>query len=405
METKKGAIINQSRSIHWHFINFNDHGLMILLDLAVILRLPKTGMSKGVLVGIVLGTISCAITVVLAFTLVFLKCHPKRHRNTSKDQAPPKVPLKMEGVKNFSFKELEIATNSFSCAAQIGEGGYGKVYKSILGNGTVVAIKRAHQGSLQGEKEFYTEIELLSRVHHRNLVSLIGYCDEESEQGILYLHSEADPPIFHRDIKTNNILLDSKFTAKVSDFGISRLAPVPDAKGFAAAHISTGVKGTLGYVDPEYFLTHKCTDKSDVYSLGIVFLELLTGMQPISHGRNIVREVNAACQSGMMFSIIDRSMGLYPSDCVKKFMALALRCSQDEMKVRPSMSEVVRELEDIYSMLPEEDRIVSLELEESTSGTSVSASSSVYSRRKTYVSMDASGSDLVSGVIPTIRPR
>ena len=107
----------------------------------------------------------------------------------------------------------------------------------------------------------------------------------------------------------------------------------------------------------------------------------------------------------MMFSLIDRSMGLYPSDCVKKFMALALRCSQDEMKVRPSMSEVVRELDDINSMLPEQDRIVSLELEESTSGTSVSGSSSVNSRRKTYVSMDAFGSDLVSGVIPTIRPR
>ncbi|KAL0310105.1 UNVERIFIED_CONTAM: putative LRR receptor-like serine/threonine-protein kinase [Sesamum radiatum] len=159
-----------------------------------------------------------------------------------------------------------------------------------------------------------------------------------------------------------------------------------------------------GYVDPEYFLTHKLTEKSDVYSLGIVFLELLTGMQPISHGRNIVREVNTACQSGMMFSIIDRSMGVYPSDNVKKFMALALRCSLDETKDRPSMLEVVRELENISSMVPESDHTA---LDMLSSGDSVASapSSSVYDRRSTYLTIDLPGSDLVSGVIPTIKPR
>jgi serine/threonine protein kinase len=113
-----------------------------------------------------------------------------------------------------------------------------------------------------------------------------------SSRGILYLHTEADPPIFHRDIKASNILLDSKFVAKVADFGLSRLAPLPETEGSAPGYVSTVVKGTPGYLDPEYFLTHKLTDKSDVYSLGVVFLELLTGMQPISHGKNLVREVN-----------------------------------------------------------------------------------------------------------------
>ncbi|MCD7447078.1 hypothetical protein HAX54_023107 [Datura stramonium] len=127
--------------------------------------------------------------------------------------------MRIEGVKALGFKELESATNSFSSTTEIGQGGYGKVYKGILTEGTIVAIKRAQQGSLQGEKEFYTEIELLSRVHHRNL---------GAARGILYLHTEAYPPIIHRDIKANNILLDFKFTAKVSDFGISRLAPLPD---------------------------------------------------------------------------------------------------------------------------------------------------------------------------------
>ncbi|XP_031377930.1 probable LRR receptor-like serine/threonine-protein kinase At1g06840 [Punica granatum] len=112
-----------------------------------------------------------------------------------------------------------------------------------------------------------------------------------SAKGILYLHTEADPPIIHRDIKASNILLDSKFNAKVSDFGISRLFPEADADASVSAHVFTYVKGTPGYVDPEYFQTHKLTEKSDVYSLGVVFLELLTGMYPISHGKHIVQEV------------------------------------------------------------------------------------------------------------------
>ncbi|WJZ92371.1 hypothetical protein VitviT2T_011373 [Vitis vinifera] len=336
---------------------------------------------------------------------------------------------------------MEIATENFSEATQIGQGGYGKVYKGILADGTVVAIKRAQQGSLQGEKEFFTEIGLLSRLHHRNLVSLIGYCDEEQEQmlvyefmphgslhsllsarsrgtltfvtrlhialcsakGVLYLHTEAYPPIIHRDIKANNILLDSKFNAKVSDFGISCLVPVSDGEEGATAHVSTVVKGTPGYLDPEYFFTHKLTEKSDVYSLGIVFLELLTGMQPISQGRNIVREVTAACQSGAMFSIIDQNMGPFPSDCVKEFMTLALRCSQDLTKDRPSMLEVVRELENISSMLPQAGHGRS-KSDTSASGISVMGTTAVYPGRNSYVS-GFPGSDLVSGVIPTIRPR
>ncbi|KAF3685609.1 putative LRR receptor-like serine/threonine-protein kinase [Capsicum annuum] len=397
--------------------------------------------SRGTVVGIVLGSICAAAVLLVAIIFVLLKMHPRSH--TSKDQSISKYPMRIEGVKALGFKELEVATNSFSSTTEIGQGGYGKVYKGSLADGTTVAIKRAQQGSLQGEKEFYTEIELLSRVHHRNLVSLVGYCNEGSEQmlvyefmpngslhdllsarygqrlslgtrlhialgaarGILYLHTEADPPIIHRDIKANNILLDSKFTAKVSDFGISRLAPLPDAE--TSGHVSTVVKGTPGYLDPEYFFTHKLTEKSDVYSLGIVFLELLTGMRPISQGRNIVREVNAACQSGMMSSIIDRNIGTpYSSDCVKKFLDLALRCSVDEQKDRPLMLEVVRELENITSTVPAafDNNIIASDVDVSTSGMSSSPSTSTYSRHTTtYTTME--GIELVSGVIPSIRPR
>ncbi|KAG6631014.1 hypothetical protein CIPAW_13G061200 [Carya illinoinensis] len=356
-----------------------------------------------------------------------------------------KASMKIDGVKSFTYGELATATNNFNSSTVTGQGGYGKVYKGILVDGSVVAIKRAQEGSLQGEKEFLTEIELLSRLHHRNLVSLVGYCDEECEQmlvyefmsngtlrdnlsakakhplnfamrlrialgsakGILYLHTDANPPIFHRDIKASNILLDSKYTAKVADFGLSRLAPVADVEGTVPTYVSTVVRGTPGYLDPEYFLTHKLTDKSDVYSLGVVFLELLTGMQPISHGKNIVREVNVAYQSSMIFSIIDGRMGSYPFESVVKFFTLALKCCQEETDARPSMAEVVRELESICSRMPEADAITADHMFTNVAKvvTPPPSSSSSSRVKYPYVSSDVSGSNLVSEVMPVIKPR
>jgi len=225
-----------------------------------------------------------------------------------------------------------------------------------------------------------------------------------SAKGILYLHTEAHPPIFHRDIKASNILLDTKLNAKVSDFGLSRLAPVMDDEGTVPIHVSTVVKGTPGYLDPEYFLTHKLTDKSDVYSLGVVFLEILTGMRPISHGKNIVREVNLAHQSGTMFTIIDGRMGSYPSECMERFLALALECCQDKPEHRPSMLDVVRELENIHRMMPETGSDLSVP-ESSYFGESTPSSSVAFVSRDPVSSSNMSGSDLISGTIPTLIPR
>ncbi|XP_059429377.1 probable LRR receptor-like serine/threonine-protein kinase At1g06840 [Corylus avellana] len=407
----------------------------------VVAKSPGSTLSKGALAGIILGTIAGAVTLSAIVSLLILRKHTKKHHAVSKRRRLSRASMKIDGVKDFTYGEMALATNNFNISTQVGQGGYGKVYKGILADGTVVAIKRAQEGSLQGEKEFLTEIELLSRLHHRNLVSLIGYCDEEGEQmlvyefmpngtlrdqlsakskepmsfdmrlgislgsakGILYLHTEANPPIFHRDIKASNILLDSNYTAKVADFGLSRLAPVP-IEGVVPAHVSTVVKGTPGYLDPEYFLTHQLTDKSDVYSLGVVFLELLTGMQPISHGKNIVREVNVAHQSGMIFGIIDGRMGSYPSDCVVKFLSLALKCCQDETDARPSMAEVVRELENIWVMMPDSDirKADPMVADVVKDMTPPSSSSNV---KNPFVSMDLSGSNLDSGVVPTITPR
>ncbi|CAL0301367.1 unnamed protein product [Lupinus luteus] len=401
-----------------------------------------SGISKGALAGIVVAAIACAVTLSAVVTLLILRVKLKDHRAVSKRRHSSKTIIKIDGVRSFTYEEVSSATHNFNNSAQVGQGGYGKVYKGILQNGTVVAIKRAQEGSLQGEKEFLTEISLLSRLHHRNLVSLIGYCDEEGEQmlvyefmpngtlrdhlsakskeppnfairmkialgsakGLAYLHTEADPPIFHRDVKASNILLDSNFTAKVADFGLSRLAPVPDLEGVVPGHVSTVVKGTPGYLDPEYFLTHKLTDKSDVYSLGVVFLELVTGMHPISHGKNIVREVNVAYQSGVIFSVIDERIGSYPSEPVEKFLTLALKCCEDDPESRPRMTEVVRELENIWSMMPESDT-KKAESVTSDSGKLFSTTSSSSTTKTHFVSGDVSGSDLVSGVIPSIKPR
>ncbi|KAG5550794.1 hypothetical protein RHGRI_015678 [Rhododendron griersonianum] len=398
--------------------------------------------SKGILIAIVLPAIAVAATISALLTLFIARRQARNRHTLSRKHFSSKLYIKIDGVKSFSFREMELATNHFDSSTQVGQGGYGNVYRGILADDTIVAIKRAKEGSLQGQKEFLTEIEMLSRLHHRNLVSLVGYCDEEGEQmlvyefmpngslqdwlsakskgtlnfgvrlqvalgsakGILYLHTEVHPPIFHRDIKASNILLDSKLTAKVSDFGLSRLAPVMDDEGTEPVNVSTIVKGTPGYLDPEYLLTRKFTDKSDVYSLGVVFLEILTGMRPISHGKNIVREVNLAHESGTMFVVIDSRMGSYPSECVERFVALALRCCQDKPEQRPSMLDVVRELENILRMMPETGLDLSVS-ESSYFGESTPSSSLAFVSRDPVSSSNMLGSDLVSGSIPTIIPR
>lgn len=225
-----------------------------------------------------------------------------------------------------------------------------------------------------------------------------------SAKGILYLHTEANPPIFHRDIKATNILLDSGFTAKVADFGLSRLAPIPDLEGTAPAYVSTVVKGTPGYLDPDYFLTRKLTDKSDVYSLGVVFLELLTGMPPIVHGKNIVREVKEAYSSGRMISAIDKHIGSHLPECVEKFMTLALKCCEEETGARPSMAEVVRELEDIWLLMPEPEAKLAESSATSPGGYAI-LSSSAATRNPHTSSDDSLGRDPGSEVISTLTPR
>ncbi|XP_040997623.1 leucine-rich repeat receptor protein kinase HPCA1-like [Juglans microcarpa x Juglans regia] len=301
--------------------------------------------------------------------------------NDSSGAAP-----QLKGARLFSYYELRKCTNNFAERNEIGSGAYGKVYRGLLSDGLVVAIKRAQQGSTQGLLEFKTEIELLSRVHHKNLVGLVGFCFEQGEQmlvyefmpngtirdslsrksgiyldwnrrlyvalgsarGLAYLHEHANPPIIHRDIKSTNILLDENLTAKVADFGLSKLVS-DDLRG----HISTQVKGTMGYLDPEYYQTQKLTEKSDVYSFGVFMLELLTSKRPIERGMYIVRQVRTTMNKDDeehygLWDMIDSSIRDTPNLIgFGQFLEITMKCIEDSPEDRPTMSEVVKAFETI----------------------------------------------------------
>ncbi|KAL0343558.1 UNVERIFIED_CONTAM: Proline-rich receptor-like protein kinase PERK8 [Sesamum angustifolium] len=220
----------------------------------------------------------------------------------------------------FTYPELSAATNGFSANYLLGEGGFGCVYKGVLVDGREVAVKQLKDGGGQGEREFRAEVEIISRIHHRHLVSLVGYCISEKQRllvydyvpnntciiifmvrpdlseaktvmdwasrvkvaagaarGLAYLHEDCQPRIIHRDIKSTNILLDNNFEARVADFGLAKLALELDLH----THVSTRVMGTFGYLAPEYASTGKLTEKSDVFSFGVVLLELITGRKPV----------------------------------------------------------------------------------------------------------------------------
>ncbi|TKY71779.1 leucine-rich repeat receptor protein kinase [Spatholobus suberectus] len=371
--------------------------------------------NTGVIVGAVLAVL---IFVVLAFLAGMYAIRQKRRAKRSAELNPfanweqnknSGTAPQLKGARWFSFDELRKYTNNFSEANTIGSGGYGKVYRGTLPSGELVAIKRAARESMQGAVEFKTEIELLSRVHHKNLVGLVGFCFEEGEQmlvyeyipngtlmdslsgksgiwmdwirrlkvalgaarGLAYLHELANPPIIHRDIKSSNILLDYHLNAKVADFGLSKLL-VDRKRGY----VTTQVKGTMGYLDPEYYMTQQLTEKSDVYSFGVLMLELVTARRPIEQGKYIVREVKRVMDTSKdlynLQSILDPTiMKATRPKGLEKFVMLAMRCVKEYAAERPTMSEVVKEIENIIKLVglnPNSESATTSETYEEASG-------------------------------------
>ncbi|XP_061340698.1 proline-rich receptor-like protein kinase PERK9 [Gastrolobium bilobum] len=284
----------------------------------------------------------------------------------------------------FSYEELIKATNNFSSQNFLGEGGFGSVYKGYLPDGREIAVKQLKIGGGQGEREFKAEVEIISRVHHRHLVSLAGYCIEDNRRllvyeyvpnnnlyfhlhgagqpvldwanrvkiaagaarGIAYLHEDCNPRIIHRDIKSSNILLDYNYEARVSDFGLAKLAL--DAN----THITTRVMGTFGYVAPEYASSGKLTEKSDVYSFGVVLLELITGRKPVDDSQPLGDEslvewarplLSNALDTEDFESLIDpRLEKNYVESELFCMIEVAAACVRHSAAKRPRMGQVVR---------------------------------------------------------------
>ncbi|KAE8659367.1 putative leucine-rich repeat receptor-like serine/threonine-protein kinase [Hibiscus syriacus] len=273
------------------------------------------------------------------------------------------------GLPKYSYKDVQKATQNFTTI--LGEGSFGPVYKATMPTGGVAAVKVLASDSHQGEKEFHTEVCLLGRLHHRNLVNLVGYCVDKGKymliyefmsngslasllygegerglnwderlqialdisHGIEYLHEGAVPSVIHRDLKSANILLDESMRAKVADFGLSK-EEVFDGR-------NSGIKGTYGYIDPEYISTNKFTMKSDVYSFGVIIFELITAIHP---HQNLMEYVNLAAMSpDGVDEILDKQLaGEYNIEEVRQLAKIAHKCLHKSPRKRPSIGEVTQ---------------------------------------------------------------
>ncbi|XP_034597175.2 probable serine/threonine-protein kinase PBL23 [Setaria viridis] len=286
-----------------------------------------------------------------------------------------------------TFSQLDAATSGFSEKNLLGEGGFGRVYKGRLEDTKeVIAVKQLDRDGFQGNREFLVEVLMLSLLHHPNLVKLLGYCTDSNQRilvyeympkgsledhlldlppnwkplpwhtrmqiavgaakGIEYLHEVANPPVIYRDLKASNILLDRDFNAKLSDFGLAKLGPMGDQ-----SHVSTRVMGTYGYCAPEYAMTGKLTKMSDIYSFGVVLLELITGRRAIDISRPSEEQVLVHWASPLLrdkkrfMKLADPLLGRrYPVKGLYQALAVASMCLQEDAASRPGISDVVAAL-------------------------------------------------------------
>lgn len=356
------------------------------LDLNTPLKENHHTRHLSVVLGIGIAVIALAITM-LAILLVLIR---RKSRELEDSDVNDDIPTKVVALpsrkfqdgpscmfRKFSYKETKKATNNFSTV--IGQGGFGIVYKAEFQEGLVAAVKRMSKASEQAEGDFCRELELLARLHHRHLVSLRGFCIERHERFLMYeflangslkdhlhaqgrtplswqtriqiaidianaleyLHFYCDPPLCHRDVKSSNILLDENFVAKLADFG---LAHASKNGSIFFEPVNTDIRGTPGYLDPEYVITQELTEKSDVYSYGIVLLELITGRRAIRDNKNIIEWAQAFLESeSRIDELVDPYLGdAYEFDQLQTVIAIVRWCTQREGRVRPSIKQILR---------------------------------------------------------------
>ncbi|CAN6832116.1 unnamed protein product [Brassica oleracea] len=362
------------------------------------LNLKERG-DKGKKLGVIIGASfgACVLLIATIFSCIWLcKANKNSKRKTSAELTNHPFHVQRasstlsdahgDAAQRFTLYEIEEATKKFE--KRIGSGGFGIVYYGKTREGKEIAVKVLGNNSFQGKKEFANEVTLLSRIHHRNLVQFLGYCEEEGRnmlvyefmhngtlkehlysvvprerriswikrleiaedaaRGIEYLHTGCVPAIIHRDLKTSNILLDKHNRAKVSDFGLSKFAVD------GASHVSSIVRGTVGYLDPEYYISQQLTEKSDVYSFGVILLELISGQEAISNEnfgancRNIVQWAKMHIENGDIRGIIDPALAEddYSLQSMWKIAEKALLCVRPHGNMRPSMSEVQKDIQD-----------------------------------------------------------
>ncbi|XAR54028.1 Non-specific serine/threonine protein kinase [Bertholletia excelsa] len=285
----------------------------------------------------------------------------------------------------YTLRELEAATNGLSDENVIGEGGYGIVYKGILADNTRVAVKNLLNNRGQAEREFKVEVEAIGRVRHKNLVRLLGYCVEGAyrmlvyeyvdngnldqwlhgdvgeispltwdiriniilgmAKGLAYLHEGLEPKVVHRDIKASNILLDRQWHPKVSDFGLAKLLCSE------RSYVTTRVMGTFGYVAPEYACTGMLNEKSDVFSFGILIMEIISGRTPVDYSRpqgevNLIDWLKTMVGNRKSEEVVDPKLPeMPPSKALKRILLVALRCVDPDAQKRPKMGHVIHMLE------------------------------------------------------------
>ncbi|XP_059068936.1 cold-responsive protein kinase 1-like [Cryptomeria japonica] len=337
----------------------------------------KASSPKSIILGVVGG-------VILLGLLTCLIVFGKQIMRPGQKKADIEGATDLRGPEDFEFKILKKATNNFDQTNKLGQGGFGEVFKGTLKNGKVVAVKKLTSGhSARAISEFESEVKLISNVHHRNLVRLLGCCRQGQERlliyeympnssldrilfgkkrrllswkerfniilgtarGLAYLHEEFHVCIIHRDIKSSNILLDHNFQAKIADFGLARLLPNDKS------HVSTRVAGTLGYTAPEYASHGQLTEKADTYSFGVVVLEIVSGRKSIDLKQQpdmeyLLQWVRSLYEANKVLEVVEneKEMEGYNEEEVLRVINLALLCIQDSARHRPSMSEVVTTL-------------------------------------------------------------